>query len=578
MNKNLIIVLVFSIFYLQFSVSSQSLLPSKWKFNTGDNLEWATNSFNDSAWNDINTNDYWEQQGYANYDGFAWYRATVVFPISLKSKAEKFGGFSLKLGKIDDVDCTYFNGEILAQTGIFPPKCVTKYNVERNYTIPANKIKWGEPNVIAIRVYDERGDGGIYGGNVSLTLMGIADHISMGVKMNSTNNIFCNTSTIKIPVSIKSTFAEKCTGELNLIVMSDFKKEVLSISKKLTLSSSGAKELSFEATKLEPGFYNGILKFDGDGTSKTCTFSFGIDPEKIVSPTDRPSDFQDYWDRARRELAAVAPLYKLIKKDSLCTKTLNTYLVEMRSLGNVLVRGWYVAPKKEGKYPAIVQFSGYSGAMSPDTLMGDKFVVFSLNTRGHANSRDNVNPGFPGYLQYFIADKEQYIYRGAYMDCTRAIDFIYSRPEADTTNVVVMGGSQGGALTIATAALNNTRIKLIAPAVPFLSDFRDYFKVANWPNNEFSNFVHSNPSITWETVYNTLSYVDIKNLAPWIRAKTFMAVGLLDTTCPPHINFAAYNQISAPKEYVVYPLDGHGLSAPYYLFRKNWVVNNLNNK
>ena len=118
---------------------------------------------------------------------------------------------------------------------------------------------------------------------------------------------------------------------------------------------------------------------------------------------------------------------------------------------------------------------------------GDDMVAFGLNIRGHGFSQDDINPGFPGYLLHFLNDKELYIYRGAYMDCIRAVDFLFSREEVDKTRIAVEGGSQGGALSFATAALDNERIAVCVPQVPFLSDFKDYFKVATWPASEFND-------------------------------------------------------------------------------------------
>jgi cephalosporin-C deacetylase-like acetyl esterase len=122
------------------------------------------------------------------------------------------------------------------------------------------------------------------------------------------------------------------------------------------------------------------------------------------------------------------------------------------------------------------------------------------------------------------------------MDCIRAVDFLFSREEVDKTRVAVEGGSQGGALSFATAALDNQRISLCVPAVPFLSDFRDYVRLAGWPTGELMQYMASRPDLAEEDVFRTLSYIDIKNLAPWIKSPVLMSVGLRDVTCPPHIN------------------------------------------
>ncbi len=287
---------------------------------------------------------------------------------------------------------------------------------------------------------------------------------------------------------------------------------------------------------------------------------------------DAEPDFKQYWDKARQELSAVDPQYTLTRVDSLGTNARDCYVVEMRSLGNVLIRAYLMTPKKPGKYPAVLTVQGYSSDLKSDwTFDDDNAVSLGLNIRGHGNSRDDVNPGFPGFLTNHIDDKNKFIYRGAYMDCVRAIDFLFSRPEVDTNRVAVEGGSQGGALSFASAALCGNRIKLAIPGVPFLSDFPEYLKVAIWPANEWNDYATANPQTGIDGVLKTLSYVDIKNLAPWITASVFMAVGLMDETCPPRINFAAYNKLKSEKKYIVFPDSGHGLPAEWDEMRNQFI-------
>jgi len=99
--------------------------------------------------------------------------------------------------------------------------------------------------------------------------------------------------------------------------------------------------------------------------------------------------------------------------------------------------------------------------------------------------------------------------------------------------------------------------------------------VATWPGNEFINFVEKEKRMTWEEVYRTLSYFDIKNLAPMIKAPLIMGVGLVDDVCPPHINFAAYNNVTAEKKYIVYPEAGHGLPGDFYRVKMEWIKSKL---
>lgn len=138
-------------------------LKGKWKFETGDSMIYADPGFNDSNWQIVRVPDTWENEGVPNYDGFAWYRITFYVPDRIEGKP-----LYLSLGKIDDVDQTYLNGKLLGSSGAFPPDYVTAYNQNRFYYIPHDNLIYNDDNVLAIRVYDERGAGGIVSGNVGI--------------------------------------------------------------------------------------------------------------------------------------------------------------------------------------------------------------------------------------------------------------------------------------------------------------------------------------------------------------------------------------------------------------------------
>lgn len=553
-------------------IEAQNLLPEKWKFHTGDDPVWASPSFDDSGWHEIIPGTSWEKQGFGGYDGFAWYRVTVTIPSHLKTVAKKYGGFILRLGRIDDVDFTYFNGKLLGSMGELPPNYITRYDADRAYKIPARAVLWDQPNTIAVRVFDLLGDGGIYGFPVQLTVVGLSEYLTAEPVFPRADFILDGTKGENFTINMVNRSKGEISGKLTVQVVSDFGANKVDYEKSLVVPAKGSVSAEVVLNGVEPGFYKAYLTFDGLLAYERAMFGFGYEPEQIVSPPDPAFDFERYWQDARAELAAVKPRYNVTRVDSLCTPARNVFLVEMHSLGDVRIRGWYSVPSKPGKYPAVMQVPGYSGNMLPEYVdYGEDIIGFGLNIRGHGNSQDDVDPGFPGYLFSGIGDKETYIYRGAYMDCVRGIDFLFSRPEVDTTRVGVEGGSQGGALTFATAALDNGRIKVCVPLVPFLSDFRDYFRVAAWPANEFTDFMDSQWEMSWDDIFRVLSYIDIKNLAGWIRAPMLMGVGLVDDVCPPHINFAAYNQVKSEKRYIVYPYAGHGLPEDFYEQRMKFI-------
>ena len=191
----------------------------------------------------------------------------------------------------------------------------------------------------------------------------------------------------------------------------------------------------------------------------------------------------------------------------------------------------------------------------------DGFARFVLSIRGQGLNQPTNKYGT--WITYGLDSKENYYYRGAFMDVVRAIDFVCSRPEVDTNRIGVRGGSQGGALTFVAASLDK-RVKAAAPTIPFLSDYRDYFSIAKWPRSDFDEYLKNHPQASWNEIYQLLSYFDIKNMAQSIECPLLMGIGMQDEVCPPHINFAAYNQVRSEKSWMAFPLCGHSAGKKFY--------------
>ena len=162
----LLVVLVF----IPFSAVAQEFstvknLDGYWKFSIGDNPDWADPGYDDSHWESIRVPKSWEEQGFHGYDGYAWYRKTVKLPMDISNS-----NLYITLGYIDDVDKVYINGWKIGQTGMFPPEYTTAHNAKRIYSIPG-KINCEDKNItIAIRVFDEGGEGGILHGDVAILI------------------------------------------------------------------------------------------------------------------------------------------------------------------------------------------------------------------------------------------------------------------------------------------------------------------------------------------------------------------------------------------------------------------------
>lgn len=173
-------------------------LRGSWKFSIGDNEAWALPGFDDASWDLIVVPSRWEEQGYQGYNGFAWYRKTLIIPASFSGR-ELF----LELGFIDDVDEVYFNGIKIGQTGAFPPQYATAYNAFRKYQIPVTLVNHGKTNVIAVRTYDAQLEGGIVSGTIRLLAGEVAVipdiDLSGNWNFNLGREVLAKTTSIVVP-------------------------------------------------------------------------------------------------------------------------------------------------------------------------------------------------------------------------------------------------------------------------------------------------------------------------------------------------------------------------------------------
>lgn len=135
-------------------------IAGPWRFRTGDDPRYAARDFDETAWETITVPSAWERAGHPGYDGIAWYRARFSVPVPSPEIAR--GDVYLELGKVDDADETYLNGVRVGATGTFPPNYQGDWNGYRRYPVPGDAVNWGGENVLAVRVYDGGGDGGLW--------------------------------------------------------------------------------------------------------------------------------------------------------------------------------------------------------------------------------------------------------------------------------------------------------------------------------------------------------------------------------------------------------------------------------
>jgi len=182
MYKFILTLLISACLNICLAQNAHFIKPDSACFITGTQDNYKDIDFNDHAWKMQKLGDVWQSQGYPDYHGYAWYRIHVRIPSSLKKNAIWADSLRVYLAHVNDVDETYFNGVKLGKIGSFPEDkggYVSKWPAVRSYCIPANStlIKWDEDNVIAVKVYDGGGTGGIFMGEPFIDMLEKTDGI-----------------------------------------------------------------------------------------------------------------------------------------------------------------------------------------------------------------------------------------------------------------------------------------------------------------------------------------------------------------------------------------------------------------
>lgn len=237
------------------------------------------------------------------------------------------------------------------------------------------------------------------------------------------------------------------------------------------------------------------------------------------------------------------------------------------------VRAWVTRPTGADALPVVVEFLGYNGGRSRPgervswALAGYAHVV--MDTRGQGSGwgggdtpdPHGSGPAIGGWMTRGIDRPEDHYYRRVYTDAVRLVDAVRTLPGIDADRIALTGGSQGGGIAIAAAALVEAHtgpLVAVLPDVAFLCDWEHGADVAvSDPYQELVRYlaVHRDAA---DTVWDTAAYFDGVNFAARITAPALFSVALMDDVVPPRTTFAAYNALaSADRHIEVYPYNGH---------------------
>lgn len=331
-----------------------------------------------------------------------------------------------------------------------------------------------------------------------------------------------------------------------------------------------------------PGFLRCFVSATIEGREYKGMVTVAFDPHAIVATTIMPSDFSIFWEKeiAQASQIPLNPIVSFLSERS--TEDVNVYQVSIQvDARGARVFGILSIPKKKGKYPALLRVPGAGVRPYTGDILTAKKGIITLEIGIHGIPvtmeksiySDLANGALNGYPFFNLDNREKYYYNRVYLACIRAIDYIFTRPEFDGNSLAVAGGSQGGALAIVTASLDN-RVKYLAALYPALSDLTGYLhqRAGGWPHMFQS--IDSEKTINNDCI-ETSSYYDVVNFARLLKVPGYYSWGFNDETCPPTSMYAAYNSIQAQKNLQLKKEIGHVYLPEHWANVNDWLIDKL---
>lgn len=337
----------------------------------------------------------------------------------------------------------------------------------------------------------------------------------------------------------------------------------------------------------KPGFRDCIFSVMINGKKYSHHVKVGFSPDKIKPYTEMPDGFMDFWKNNIKEASEFPLKYTKEKAEEYCTEKIDCYLIKLQ-LNNrgQAVYGYLFYPKnaKPESCPVVLSPPGAGIKTIKEPLRHKyyaeegfirlEFEIHGLNPTMSEEQFKEISNAFNGkengYLTNGLDNKDNYYMKRVYLSCLRCIDLLTSLPEWDGKNVIVQGGSQGGALAMITAGLDK-RVTACVVNHPALSDMAGYMagRAGGYPH-----FFRTKGMETKEKL-ETMSYYDVVNFARLIKADTFMTWGFNDNTCPPTTSYAVYNTLECSKEALITPINEHWTSEETERGHLEWIKKHL---
>jgi cephalosporin-C deacetylase len=320
-------------------------------------------------------------------------------------------------------------------------------------------------------------------------------------------------------------------------------------------------------TMNEPGFLRCIATVERNGRTYRGLATAAFRPESIQPTQKEPADFDEFWTAAKAALARLPIDARVTPLPEYGNARADCFHVNLQNVGMGAAPsrfyGVLCEPKAPGRYPALLSVPGagvrpYRGLaeMAARGVITLQVGIHGVPVTMEQSVYDSLGAGaLMNYNTFGLDNRDRYYFRRVYLGCLRANDFLTGHPKWDGATLAVTGGSQGGALSIVTAALDR-RVRGLAAYYPALSDVTGYLenRAGGWPHMFRADGPQSHRS---PEKIETTRYYDVVNFARRIKVPGLYTWGFNDETCPPTSMYSAYNVIPGPKKLLLALETGH---------------------
>lgn len=406
-------------------------------------------------------------------------------------------------------------------------------------------------------------------GFVLVPLMAIAQSIE--IISDHTNAVYKCGESATFAISVLGADKQPVKSGSVTVMVNNFGSKVVTNA---TFDLSAGNPAKIAAALNEPGFLKctASAKMDKDYRS---VFGVAYEPEKITAGSERPADFDAFWDGAVKKLDAEVPVDARVERVAKwCNEKHECFKVSFATFDGKRVYGFLAVPAGKGPFRVEVNVPGAGpGVVGPNSGMADRgFIHLVMNVHpfepaadadaqkqlyAEQDKRLTEQFGAPRYCQSGAAKRETYFYYRIILGINRSVNWLAARPDVDKAHFCYSGTSQGGGFGFILCGLNKNFTKGVIH-VPAMTDLLGFQKGrdSGWPK-----LIENVKAEDKDMAAKVAPYFDGAHFAARITFPVRVSVGFIDETCPPAAVYSGYNAVRVKDKAIE-----HGISMPHKVF------------